>query len=44
MNQEGKDYLNQRRKFIVFELARAIRNTTKDCQDFGIPRSSLNSM
>jgi len=32
MNQEVKDILNQRRKLMVLEFAKAIGSATKDCQ------------
>ena len=41
MNQEVKDILNQRRKLLVLEFAKAIGSATKACQEFDIPRSSF---
>jgi len=41
MNQEVKDILNQRRKLMVLEFAKAIGSATKACQEFNIPRSSF---
>ena len=41
MNQEVKDILNQQRKLMVLEFAKAIGSATKACQEFSIPRSSF---
>ncbi len=41
MNQEVKDILNQRRKLMVLEYAKAIGSVTQACQDLGVASSSF---
>ena len=41
MNKEVKDILNQRRKLMVLEYAKAIGSVSQTCQDLGIARSSF---
>ncbi|MGH1364885.1 MAG: helix-turn-helix domain-containing protein [Calditrichia bacterium] len=41
MHQEVKDILNQRRKLVVLEYAKAIGNARKAYTEFGVPSSSF---
>ena len=41
MNKEVEDILNQRRKLMILEYAKAIDSVTQTCQDLGIARSSF---
>jgi len=41
MNKEVEDILNQRRKLMILEYAKAIGSVTQTCQDLGIARSSF---
>jgi transposase InsO family protein len=41
MNQEVKEILNQRKKLVVLEYAKAIKSATKTCKELCIPRSTF---
>lgn len=41
MNQEVKDELALRRKLLVLKFIDAKSNVSKECKEFGIPRSSF---
>ena len=41
MNQEVRDALEARRRFMILEYAKDSRNVAADCRDFGVARSSF---
>src|SRR5210317_1687190 len=41
MNQDIKDELNLRRKLLILKFIDSKSNVSKECKEFGIPRSSF---